>query len=157
MEKRIKTVVRHFQVWVLVLLVTSCGTLSHLCRSTYLLNGSNNNAYLVYDKAFDWPLSLITGRVNLNPCNFPSNRSIFVIMSFLDHKSEFLWRDGGTQDGGWSAERSTTWLEDWGSEAASPPERRGGLETVQSCGQWVNQSCLCNEIPIKTSLDTEAQ
>ena len=34
--------------------------------------------------------------------------------------------------------------------------REGAGDWVQSCGQWLNQLCLCNQMPIKT-LFTEAQ
>lgn len=106
---------------------------------------------MLFNKEFDWFLSLVPGSQDSKSLEFP-NRTVFVIHKPLGITPEFILRDKMAQDGGWSLERPTICLEVWGFELASPPGRGW------RAGNWVqlNQSCLCNETPIET-LDTEAQ
>lgn len=62
---------------------------------------------------------------------------------------EFMQRDKVSQNGNWSPERPVMWLVGCGFEPAWPQGRRG-LEIEFNHVQWFNQSCLCNETPIKT-------
>lgn len=108
-----------------------------------------------YNKGFNWLLSLVGGRENINPWNFLSSRSVFVVHESLGshwvYAKEIRWHRMGaliirkTNHGIRS-------LELW----ASPTSRKGRWMEVELNKVANAQSCLWNETPIKT-LDIEAQ
>lgn len=55
---------------------------------------------VLYNKEYDWPLSLASGRKILSPWKFPSNRSVFVIQELLGSHLNLYYQDDS--DGDWS-------------------------------------------------------
>lgn len=76
---------------------------------------------VIDNEELDWPLSLALGRKTLNPWNFPSNRSVFVIQKPLGSHLDLCY----DSDGDCSPKRPAWSLEGWGFESATSNLWRG--------------------------------
>lgn len=81
---------------------------------------------VLYNKEYDWPLSLASGRKILNPWKFPSNRSVFVIQEPLGSHLNLCYQDDS--EGDWSPEWPTMGWEGWDFKWTWPPEKGEGLK-----------------------------
>lgn len=85
-------------------------------------------------------MSLILGREILKPLEFPKWQK-FLCYSWAPWiTSEFRLRDGMTQqEGVWSPERPTAWLDSF--ESVLFWKGQGGWDWAQLYGRWLGQSC----------------